>query len=174
MYQEIAEITATWHDYPDAESLAVEVFLQGCLFDCKFCQNKSLQIIKEGKTSYENMVTPILTSCKRNRTDKIVFVGGEPLLEDNGNLEFIKRFLNDYKDAFNIMIYTGNNIDYVRSKNIKGFTFIKTGLYKHKLKQEPNKTDDYMIFASTNQELYDSNLNLLSINGIYKFKREEQ
>jgi len=173
LYQGIAEITATWHDYPDAESLAVEVFLQGCLFNCKYCQNKSLQRIQKGNIQYEDMVKPILLACKRNRTNKIVFVGGEPLLEENGNLDFINKFLKDYKDSFDIMIYTGNNIDYIKNKNINGFTFIKTGLYKHELKQETIKTDDYMIFASTNQELYDTNLKPLSINGVYKFKREE-
>lgn len=173
MYQEIAEITATWHDYPDAESLAVEVFLQGCLFNCKCCQNESLQVVQKGTTSYEDMVEPIIRSCTRNRTHKIVFVGGEPLLKTNDNLEFIKRFLKDYKEIFDVMIYTGNTIDYVKKQDVTGFKYIKVGLYAHELKQEPSKTDKQMTFASTNQELYDSNLNLLSFNGVYIFKRED-
>ena len=74
---------------------------------------------------------------------------------------------------YNIIVYTGYNIDRVYKNNINGFKFIKCGNYDSNLKQTPHKTDDYIQFASTNQKLYDKKLNLVSENGKYYFKRRK-
>ena len=39
----LVDITSSWMDYPDSNSLAVEVFFSGCKFNCPSCQNKELQ-----------------------------------------------------------------------------------------------------------------------------------
>ena len=164
-------IVDTWLDYPDDESQAVEVFMQGCPFRCPSCQNEHLQPYKNSeKITYEQYNTLIIEHTKKIRTNKIVFVGGEPLYKESNNLKFIKTFLEDYSETYDVCIYTGYNIDYVEDTNIKGFTFIKTGQYIQGKNQEVFKTTKAMQFASTNQKLYDKNYNLLTENGKTKFK----
>lgn len=161
-------ITDTWLDYPDDESQAVEVFMQGCPFNCKFCQNEHLQEYKNSeKITYEEYTEGITKHLKTTRTDKVVFVGGEPLFKANNNLLLIQQFLKDYGKKYGVCIYTGYNAEEV---NIKGFTFLKTGKYIQDKCQEVYKTSKAMQFASTNQKLYDKNYNLLTINGKIKFK----
>jgi len=47
--------------------------------------------------------------------------------------------------------------------------FIKCGKYIEELKQKVIKNDEYMQFASMNQELYDSDYNLLTKNSRYYY-----
>ena len=170
LYQPIADIIPTWMDYPDTENLAIEVFMGGCSTGCEFCQNKKLATIETPSVSFEKLSNKIIYACKKYRTDKIVFVGGEPLLQVNNNFNFVQGFLNAFQDVYETIIYTGYNIEYVIKNNLRGFTFIKTGKYIHELRQESEKTKDYMILASTNQAIYDQELNLLTQNGKLNFK----
>lgn len=171
-YSNIAYITTTWLDYPDTESLAVEVFMQGCSHNCTFCQNKELQEFKNNTKSYHQIVDGIKKELEKNRTNKIVFVGGEPLENKNTNLQFIKRFLNEYQDIYDVCIYTGYSIEYIQKHNVKGFKFLKTGKYLPERKMDVNKTEEYMQFASDNQRLFNHKLDLLTEKGKLNFKEK--
>lgn len=70
-----------------------------------------------------------------------------------------------------VCIYTGYELDYVIENNVSGFTFLKTGVFDITKKQEPIKTNEFMRFASYNQKLYNSELQLITDGyGKYFFK----
>lgn len=163
-----ANLQTTWLDYPDNVSLAVIFYTYGCIHKCKNCQNPSLQTPVE---SYpRGIIDEILMYCKRNNTNKLVLSGGDCLLK-GANLNLTNAVIDKYGNELDICIYTGYDIDYVKANVHKGFKFVKCGKYNENMKTEPNKTDNYVQLASTNQELYDSNCWLLSSNGRYYFNK---
>jgi len=163
----------TWLDYPDNESLAVIICMIGCDNCCKGCQNKELKdfmyqnpyVIEYTK---EDFVEKLLSECIRQRTNKVVFSGGDPL--SKFNIDNTKWLLSEYGDKLEICVYTGHSVEYCKQNNVKGFKFLKCGHFDINTVRQSYKTDEEMCFASPNQELYDSKYNLLSNNGIYKFK----
>lgn len=160
---------ASWIDYPDNESIAIPVCLMGCDNGCPKCQNPEFQNPNYSELTEELTVDELIEHLKvfahRNRTNKIVLSGGDPLAPCN--IEYTKDFLQ--KAKFDICIYTGHSIDYVKEHNIKGFKFIKCGKFDYSKFRESSKDDEKMVFASPNQELYDQNYNLLSKDGVYYF-----
>lgn len=155
----------SWIDYPDDESLAVVWYFTGCGHNCLNCQNKDLQMFMAPGSEYftiEKFFSLTHYYCERNRTNKVVLEGGDPLFETN--IEFVRDVLFS-NASFDICIYTGYDIEYVKKNRIKGFTYLKTGKYEESLKQVSEKTDDYMSLATSNQKIYDKDYNLLSKNG---------
>lgn len=169
MYLE--KITTTWQDYPSNSDIAILVYLQGCTNDCIDCHNKELQNInKDNEIDSKMLYEKIKDQAIRNKTNKVVFQGGDPL--SKYNINGLKTFLSIYCKEFDICIYTGYGIDYVMEHWIIGFKYIKCGRYDNKLldkKHEIGKTDKQIVFASTNQKLYDSHYNCISKNNVYKF-----
>ena len=168
----ISHIQETWIDYPDNNSVALIVYFVGCTHECKGCQNPQFQdsiLVDDWITMEPKQLLDILKKRSEllNGTNTLVFSGGDPLHPDNA--EFVKEFL-EINDYFDICIYTGHQVKYVK-KNIKlkGFKYLKCGKYEKQLKQTPNKTDKYMVFASKNQQLFNKKYRLLSCNGIYYF-----
>ena len=164
----ISNIDETFLDYPDNKDISLIVFMPGCQHNCKDCQNKELQNPDNGKLfTLEEAVKEIEKQAMRSRTDKIVLSGGDPL--SFYNIDNTIRLLDKLK-GFDICIYTGYDIDYVKENHIKNFKFIKCGIYDETKAVKSYKDDNGIQFASTNQKLYDSNYNLLSEEGYYKFK----
>lgn len=170
----IYPFTPTWIDYPDNESIAISVYMMGCNHRCYDCSNPDF--IDENYSfgtkdfTIHKVYRELDKLCLRNKTNKIVFLGGDPIYRDN--LEFIRNFLKDYSNVFEVCIYTGYSIDFIKDSNLKGFRFIKCGCFERDNKIVSEKTDEYLQFASTNQKLYDMNYNLLSDNGRYYFPKE--
>lgn len=163
----------TWMDYPDNHSQALLVYTIGCNHNCSECHNPELQKvdysenvieISDSKTLYEI----IKESSKKERTNKIVFSGGDPI--HYNNLEVIRDFLLTKKD-FDICLYTGHNVKKVKEIGIKNFSFLKCGKYKKNKKQKSEKTDEKISFSSSNQKLYNSKFELISNFGVYIFKK---
>jgi len=160
----------TWLDYPDNESLAVIVYFLGCENNCVNCHNPTFKYPDNPKArnvTIKQLYNDLFEFCKKHQTYKIIFTGGDPC--SSYNIDFVRRFVSSYGNIFNICIYTGYDIAEVKKKEIKGFTYIKTGPYKEELKQESLKTDDYIQLASTNQEFYNKNYSLKSRNGRMNF-----
>lgn len=158
-------------DYPDNESLAVIIYILGCRHFCKGCQNPELQNFNLKSKIFEEVTLnefkkKVAVFSGKAKTNKIVLSGGDPFYFRN--LNFVSEFLNSTN--YDVCIYTGHSIDYVKALNISHFKFLKCGKYNLNLKQVPEKTDSYIQFASKNQKLYDSNFKLLSKNGRYYFK----
>ena len=141
--------------------------------DCPNCHNPELQKVDKSNSSIWTIDNPydlldkIIKSAKRNNnTNKVVFEGGDPFFDDN--IDVLRGFLKLNQDL-EVCIYTGYSLQQVKDKNIDGFTFLKCGKYIESKKQPSKKTDDYLSFASTNQELYNSKFKLISKDGIYHF-----
>jgi organic radical activating enzyme len=162
--------TPSFIDYPDNESCAICVVMMGCTNECKGCQNPELKnplhSIGTIEVSVEELYNKLMEASQRFKTKKIVLTGGDPL--SIYNIEFTKSFLA-FNNIFDICIYTGHNIEYVKTNNVNGFNFIKCGYFDITSRRQSTKTDTEMVFASPNQKLYDKEFKLLSKNGIYEF-----
>jgi hypothetical protein len=71
-------------------------------------------------------------------------------------------------------IYTGYDINYAKSLCINGFKFIKCGTYDQTKKCTSGNFETHIQLASTNQNFYDSNFNLLSKNGRLNYNEFKQ
>ena len=114
----------------------------------------------------DSIYRDLYSAAYRYRTKKLVISGGDPLY--GRNTEVVREILclNRY---FDICIYTGYTMDVVKSLDLTGFKFLKCGKYEVAQAQVSSKSDEKICFASRNQKLYDSNYNLISDDGIYKF-----
>ena len=160
-------------DYPDNISYSLLIYLLGCGHNCFNCQNPELQNSKNTKIKNifihaNTLMHYIDQACKEeSQIDNIVITGGDPLFQNN--LYFTKKFCEEYGEKYNIAIYTGASIDFVKENSIKNFKYIKCGQYIEELKQEIYKNDYEIQLASSNQEWYDSNYKQISQNGLLKF-----
>jgi organic radical activating enzyme len=149
------------------DDLCISVFMTGCHGSCKGCHNKELWAF-ENKNAKSLTPTEFLLELQKYsikyRTNLVSIMGGDPLYKSN--LPFLKELL-ELKSKFKFFIYTGYDIEYVKSNNLKGFDYIKTGKYDENKKQIVEKKDDYFSLASINQEVYDKDFNLLTKKGVY-------
>lgn len=108
-------------DFPN--EIAAIIFLVGCNFLCPFCHNKSL-VLNDEKLEFirENEIIEFLES-RKNKLDGIVISGGEPLLQFNDLVPFIKKIKDmgfkvkldtngSYYDELNYLI-KNRLVDYV-------------------------------------------------------------
>lgn len=169
----LVDITSSWMDYPDSNSLAVEVFFSGCKFNCPSCQNKELQDPSFGKSiSVEELLYKIKEEAGKNRTDKVVLVGGDPL--NDNNIEGVKELLKMSGSEFYYCVYTGYPIEFIVKNEIKGAEFYKVGVYKQEEHDSSmGKTDNSITFASKNQLLFDKDYNQVSEKNVYHFVEGE-
>jgi organic radical activating enzyme len=163
----------TFIDYPDRSSLALLIYFIGCDNTCEGCHNYKLKNINYSLNaiSYSNVylfIRDLILYSLRAKTNKIVLSGGDPL--SNYNIEFVKEFLNKSYSLFDVCIYTGHDIKYVKKNKVKNFKFIKTGSYNNKTNSSMVKNNNFMMFASDNQKLYNENFKLLTKDSIYYFK----
>lgn len=161
-------ITETFLEYPDNSSLAVIFYCGGCDRNCPGCHNTGLQ--NYIKFDHKKIIADIKTYCRRVKTNKIVLCGGDPLF--HRNLSLTKEILYNLGKEYDICIYTGATIKEVKDLRVRGFKFIKCGVFDSTKFVGATKTNDYIQFATTNQELYDEDLNLLSKDGKYYFKED--
>ena len=160
----IVNHTITFIDYPSKDHWANIFYFSGCSHNCKDCQNLQLQNPEAGKIiNIDELYQLVKSMCRKNLTNKVVFSGGDPL--SSFNIQDIKKFLDLYGLEFEITIYTGYNIDYVKEHEIKNFKFIKCGTFNKQLKQESGNFEDYFQLASTNQNFYNNKYEQLSNNG---------
>lgn len=157
-------IQTTFLDYPDNKSYAVIYFCSGCDNNCNNCQNTNLQTFKE--FSKTKIINNIYKLCDRIKTKKIVLSGGDPIYKTN--IGFTNELLMIF-NKFDICIYTGYDVEYVKKVLSSGFKFLKCGKFDESKFIGSKKTDEYIQFASSNQKLYDKNFNLISKEGVYKF-----
>ena len=160
-------LTWTLLEYPDNHSISTILYFNGCHRNCPGCQNKELQKDEEKPISFNILIEDIIKYCERLATTKIVLCGGDPLYYKN--LPTTLSILQELGNIYDICIYTGANIEEIKRLNLKGFKYIKCGPFDQNKYIGSNKTDDFIQFASSNQELYDKDLNLLSKDGVYYY-----
>lgn len=159
-------ISESFLDYPDNNSLSIIFYMSGCDRNCEGCQNTNLKEYRE-YNNIDLLVNILEEKCKKEYTNKICLQGGDPLYKHN--IILTKYLLDKLSKKYDICIYTGAEINEVKSYNLTGFKFIKCGIFDKNKYIGSKKTDTYIQFATSNQKLYDSNLNLLSKDGIYYF-----
>lgn len=159
-------------DYFDNENVCTSIYMVGCEHNCKNCHNKELQDFNTSLAidmSVNDIVTKVEENCQRLYSQCVSIMGGEPLHPKN--IFYTKWLLSNLtSNGYSITLYTGYDINYVRHNGVRNFTFIKTGKYDENVKQESIKTDKYIQLASKNQQIFDSDYNLLSNNGRMYFK----
>ena len=167
----VGSIVLGWSEYP-TQDWAVNVYLSGCNHFCEDCQNPSLADPSYGHTySVSELYDSLVKKCKANRTDKIVFLGGDPLYKDNSLLlnELVPLLSN-----FHICVYTGYNLDYAKSvlSCLNQIDYLKTGKYIQAQKQLSKKTDSELILSSPNQTMYriKPEITQISKNGIVQLQ----
>ena len=169
------QLEETFLDYPSPDDSAVILFLPGCSHNCLGCQNPKLQELHEEWTFSEEqeILQNLQRLCFRCDTNKIVLSGGDPLSPCNRNLTIhICELLGKnpvYK--YDICIYTGYDIEEVKEMELSGFEFIKCGKFDAHSMRESKKTDDYIQFVNTTQNLFDKDFNQISVDGRYYFSK---
>lgn len=159
-------VSESFLDYPNNSDISIILYLPGCNRDCKGCQNSNLQYFEE----FENLdilINYLIKKCSSAHTNKICLQGGDPLYK--GNIKTTKYILSKLSKNYDICIYTGANIDEVKKTDLKGFKFIKCGIFDKTKYIGSKKTNAYIQFATSNQKLYDENLKLLSAKGVFYF-----
>lgn len=165
----ISDIGFCFQDYPDnSPEGAFVVYMSGCSHNCEECHNYKLADPNYGEEiSVNDLEDKLSKRSKRfNGCNRVVLMGGDPFFKNN--VEFTLQFLKQTK--FKVCIYTGYTLSELKDMEvlykIKGnFDYLKTGRYKKSEKCFSEKTATYFQLASTNQKLYDSELNLLTNNG---------
>lgn len=163
----------TTQDYPDNCSFSLILYLAGCSHFCKNCHNQQFQ--KPDPKDEDLIALHVNTLAryvdgymkKNDQLSSIVLSGGDPLVENNEC--FTKKLCIEYGDKYNIAVYTGYDIDYVKKIGLTGFKYVKCGRYDESLRQKSYKNDFEMQLASSNQEWYDSSYKQISENGLLKF-----
>jgi anaerobic ribonucleoside-triphosphate reductase activating protein len=157
-------IDTSFLEYPDNSSLAVILYMAGCSSNCENCHNPELQ---EYKATDVDIYRELRNICFRNKTNKIVLCGGDPLYPEN--IEITKKILYELSGEYDICIYTGYDIEMVKLLKLRGFKYIKCGIFNNKLYIGSEKKEEYLQFASSNQKLYNADLELLSKDGKFYF-----
>ena len=85
------------------------------------------------------------------------------------NLELTTFLVNNLSEEFEICIFTGYNIDYIKEIGLHGVKYWKCGKFDINNIRKSMKTDDEYVLASPNQDFYDDNYEKLSENGILNF-----
>lgn len=167
-----SEISLGWTDYPSSIDHSINLFIYGCSNHCKGCSNPELSSPEFGvPISPRAAFRGILEASVSFRTRKVCLLGGDPLFPKN--IKFTRELLLLLQNnSFDVCLFTGYSLTTVKSLKISGFKFVKTGKFRRDLKYKSEKTNSYIQFASSNQKLYDENLNLLSFKGRYYFNNK--
>lgn len=156
--------TISFIDYPSNSEWAIILYFSGCEHKCHLCHNQLLQNPNSGKDiDIEDLYKLIKNQCEKNHTKNVVFSGGDPLYKTNINI--LRLFLEKYGNEFNICIYTGYDIEYVKRNNISNFKYIKCGVYNEKQKQPSGNFENYFQLASINQNFYNNKYEQVSKDG---------
>lgn len=123
----------------DGPGVRTLVFFQGCDIHCKGCQNPSSWNIEDGIPYDVEELIDLLKQKVINK--KLTLSGGEPLLQKNAVIELI-----DKLPDFDIVLYTGHDLNEVPSEILQKINYIKTGAFVEEL-----KTSTAPYVGSTNQ-----------------------
>lgn len=144
----VANITTSFLEIPG--EICVSVYLSGCTFNCKGCQNPELQCATYGKLK---TVDDVVTEINENKLAKwVCFLGGEPFFQSKYLFELCKKITKP------IGIYTGNDFTFLTHThkniiNIPNVNFLKVGRFEI----ENIIKDEFPI--TSNQDVYLKNNN---------------
>ena len=125
----------------DGYGFSKVVYFQGCKFNCPNCHNKELQDFNRGGIATTQYVIEQFNSHK-SFYDSIVFLGGEPLEQEDAVLEICSE-LDTIK-----WLYTGYEYEEISLQIIQSCDIIVTGRYREDLKTGsfPASSNQKIIF----------------------------
>lgn len=180
----VADITATWIDYPNPTDIAVIVYFEGCSHNCLDCQNPQNQIRHaENRVQFSDLIVSIIQAGKAWRTDKVVLSGGDPFYHtDIKDFQAMALLISHLENlGYKVCVYTGyscfeilkfygeldklpnegrwddSSHEWLTYKTIYGKpSWIKTGTYhKSEFNPDPGKTKTTLTLASKNQAFFE-------------------
>lgn len=160
--------TVSFLEYPEDPGYCLDVYFIGCSHGCEGCQNSTLRVLTDesSKVLYSSFVELLRGLLGRLRTKRVCLLGGDPLYITNRLVT--KHLIEDMKDVM-FCVYTGYDIEEVKDY-VAGAKYVKCGVYDSSQRQIPCKNEKGITFASKNQKLYDSEMNLISKDGIYMYR----
>lgn len=159
------------------------IWVQGCVFSCKGCYNKSFQALKENKLMDTSEIIQMIEKEKEN-INGVTFLGGEPFLQAK-QLGLIAEEVK--KMGLSLLCYTGFSYSQEIRKNknidnlLKYIDVLIDGAYieeKRELKKYRGSTNQNIIFLTDLYTEKDFNVdnsyeidivdNKVKIKGFYK------
>lgn len=160
-------MTLDLSDYPEADSIAAALYIDGCDRKCLGCHNKALQD-KLGTDDKTLILANLREYLNSRNLNKVVLLGGDPLYAENLSLTLL---LIERLQDIDFCIYTGGDTVEINQKlpllpNIK---YVKGGNYKKCFAVAPLKTSNGMQLASTNQFFLNREREMISHQGYLNF-----
>ena len=125
-------------DISNGEGVGIALYTQGCRFHCKNCFNSELWDYTKGKEWSSEVEDYLVSLLSRDYIDRISFLGGEPLSEEN--LEDLDNLLNKIRKecpSKKIWMYTGYTYEAIKDRLsyiLKNVDVLVDGLYIDELK----------------------------------------
>ena len=124
----------------DGPGIRTVIFLQGCNRRCDGCHNPDTWDIKKGnQVEIDDLINELNSKCLNK---KITISGGEPLLQYIGVLHLVKQL-----PEYNIVLYTGFDLNEVPHEILNYLDYIKVGPY-----QKDKRTTIEPYIGSRNQK----------------------
>lgn len=125
-------------DISNGEGVGIALYTQGCRFHCKNCFNSELWDYTKGKEWSSEVEDYLVSLLSRDYIDRISFLGGEPLSEEN--LEDLDNLLNRIRKecpSKKIWVYTGYTYEAIKDRLsyiLKNVDVLVDGLYIDELR----------------------------------------
>lgn len=125
-------------DISNGEGVGIALYTQGCRFHCKNCFNSELWDYTKGKEWSSEVEDYLVSLLSRNYINRISFLGGEPLSEEN--LEDLDNLLNRIRrecPSKKIWMYTGYTYEAIKDRLsyiLKNVDVLVDGLYVDELR----------------------------------------
>ena len=125
-------------DISNGEGVGIALYTQGCRFHCKNCFNSELWDYTKGKEWSSEVEDYLVSLLSRDYIDRISFLGGEPLSEEN--LEDLDNLLNRIRrecPSKKIWMYTGYTYEAIKDRLsyiLKNVDVLVDGLYVDELR----------------------------------------
>ncbi len=152
----IPKINSTWLDFP-TQDYAIILMVVGCDRSCTGCHNDELKTFDSNihsEVEIEKIADMIRNRGKREKTNKLVISGGDPL--SDYNYRGVCALVNMLSNEFEICIYTGANYSEAELKLLSQRCYpkyLKTGEFNYDMVEQSYKDDNGLQLASTNQEM---------------------
>ena len=109
-------------DISNGESIGIALFTQGCPFHCFNCFNPETWDFNKGNKWTEETQKEFLRLAERSYIDRISFLGGEPLAEQNTkDLLILVKILKDKFPTKKIWLYSGFTFEKIFNSTEENF-----------------------------------------------------
>lgn len=104
-----------WNDVADGPGVRVALFVSGCRYHCKGCQNQEAQSFDFGELYTQETKVAILRGLSKKHIQGLTLLGGEPLEKENVPelYSLVRDVKFEYNDSKDIWLYTGGVLENV-------------------------------------------------------------